>query len=152
YLGGGMLGDPRTVGARKDGWYAQRQVDATNAYQNVDKTMRFQPRAGVEYQPFSWFRNRLSVGADFSREEAFSFWAKNDQSWWDNAPQNTGQISDDREINDRFTLDYLGTITHSFTHSFRVDWSVGSQAQTLRSDGTNVTGQGLVNNDVRSVN
>jgi TonB-dependent starch-binding outer membrane protein SusC len=151
YLGGGMLGDPRTVGARKDGWYAQRQVEATNAYENVDKTMRFQPRASLEYQPFSWFRNKVTVGGDMQREEAYSFWAKNDQGWWDSAPQNSGQISDDREVNDRLTLDYLGTITHNLTNAFRVDWSVGSQVIAQRTDATKVTGQGLINNDVRSV-
>lgn len=152
YLGGGMLGDPRTIGARKDGWYAQRQTEATNSYENVDKTMRFQPRASVEYQPFTWFRNKVTVGGDMQREEAYEFWAKNDQGWWDNAPQNTGQIGDDREVNDRVTLDYIGTITHNLTNTFRVDWSIGSQAIAQRTDATRVTGQGLINNDVRSVN
>ena len=152
YLGGGMLGDPRTIGARKDGWYAQRQTEATGSYENSDKTMRFQPRAAVDYQPFTWFRNKLTVGADMQRQEAFQIWAKNDQGWWDNAPQNTGQVGDTRGVNDQFTLDYLGTITRNLPKEVRVDLSIGSQAVTRRSDATNVTGQGLVNNDVRSVN
>jgi TonB-dependent starch-binding outer membrane protein SusC len=152
YLGGGMLGDPRTIGARKDGWYAQRQTEATGSYENSDKTMRFQPRAGVEYQPFTWFRNKLTVGADMQRQEAFQLWAKNDQGWWDNAPQNTGQVGNLRGVEDRFTIDYLGTVTRNLPRELRLDLSVGTQALARRTDATNVTGQGLVNNDVRSVN
>ncbi|MGD8277913.1 MAG: TonB-dependent receptor plug domain-containing protein, partial [Gemmatimonadota bacterium] len=92
YLGGGLLGDPRTLGAAKDGWYApNRQVLAISAIENVDKTWRIQPRAAVTYTPWDWFSNRLQVGADMIRTEAYSFWAKNDDSWWDNAPRNTGQ-------------------------------------------------------------
>jgi TonB-linked SusC/RagA family outer membrane protein len=152
YLGGGMLGDPRTIGARKDGWYAQRQTEATAGYENSDKTTRFQPRGAVEYQPFSWFRNKFTVGADMQRQEAMFFWAKNDQGWWDNAPQNTGQVGDTRGVDDRFTIDYLGTLTKNLPKEMRVDLSIGSQAIARRTDATNVTGQGLVNNDVRSVN
>jgi hypothetical protein len=57
-----------------------------------------------------------------------------------------------RRVDDRYTLDYLGTVRHNLTQDVRVDWSVGSQALARRTDLTNVTGQGLVNNDVRSVN
>lgn len=151
YLGGGLLGDPRTIGARKNGWYAQRQTDQLATYENVDETTRFQPNGSVRYSPTAWWDNKLTVGADMSRTEAMSFWAKNDSSWWDSAPLNTGQVSEARQIEDRFTLDYLGTVRHSLTNDVRLDWSFGSQALVRRSDLTDVTGQGLVNNDVRSV-
>lgn len=153
YLGGGLLGDPRTIGAAKDGWYApNRQVLAISAIENVDKTWRIQPRAAITYSPWDWLTNRLQVGADMQRTEAYSFWAKNDDGWWDNAPRNTGQIGETRRAEDRITLDYLGTLTRSITDDLRLDLSVGSQAIAYRRDQTNVTGQGLVNNDVRSVN
>ncbi len=153
YLGGGLLGDPRTLGAAKDGWYApNRQVLAISAIENVNKTWRIQPRAAVTYTPWDWFTNRVQVGADMVRTEAFSFWAKNDQGWWDNGPQNNGQIGETRRIEDRITMDYLGTVTHNMTDDLRLDLSVGSQAIARRTDNTNVTGQGLVNNEVRSVN
>jgi TonB-dependent starch-binding outer membrane protein SusC len=152
YMGGGLLGDPRTVGARKDGWYSLRQTNAIASYENVDNTTRFQPRAQVRYSPKSWFNNRFTVGADMIRTEAFSFWAKNDSSWWQTPAQNTGQIGEARRAEDRFTFDYLGTVNHSFTDGIRVDWSFGGQALTRRTDLTDVTGRGLINNEVRSVN
>lgn len=151
YLGGGLLGDPRTIGARKDGWYSLRHTEAISAYENVDEMTRFTPRASLRYSPFSWFDNKVTVGGDMGRGESYSFWAKNDSSWWDNAPTNTGEIHEARRLDDRFTLDYLGTVRHNFTQDLRVDWSVGSQALIRRTDLTDVSGRGLINNDVRTV-
>lgn len=153
YLGGGLLGDPRTIGSARDGWYASnRQVLAISSIENKNDTWRIQPRFAVNFSPFDWLNNRLTVGADMQRTEALSFWAKNDDSWWDNAPQNDGQVGQARNAEDRVTLEYLGTVTRNLTDDVRVDLSVGSQALTYRRDATNVTGQGLVNNDVRSIN
>jgi TonB-linked SusC/RagA family outer membrane protein len=152
YLGGGLLGDPRTIGARKNGWYAQRQTNALQTYENIDRTTRFQPLATVRYAPMAWWDNKVTVGADMSRGRGNEFWAKNDSSWWDSAPLNTGQVGEARRIDDRYTMDYLGTVRHSFTPDVRVDWSVGAQALIRQTDLTTVTGLGLVNNDVRTVN
>ena len=160
YLGGGLLGDPRTVcgatcpvgGTRKDGWYAQRQSSELSTYENIDKTTRFQPTGTVRFSPYSWMDHKLTVGADMVREEAVSFWAKNDSSWWDDAPRNTGQVSQARQATDRYTVDYLGTAHRNITQDIRVDLSAGMQALARRFDETDASGQGLVNNDVRTVN
>ena len=153
YLGGAFLGDPRTVGASKDGWYApNRQALAISSIETVDKTTRFQPRAAVTFTPFDWFTNRLMVGADMNRSEEYQFWAKNDEGWWDNAPMNGGQISQDRDADDRYTFDYIGTITRNLLDDLRMDFSFGAQAIARRTDGVDATGRGLVNNQVRSIN
>ncbi|MCJ7628638.1 MAG: TonB-dependent receptor [Longimicrobiales bacterium] len=153
YLGGGLLGDPRTLGGAKDGWYApNRAAMAISSYENTNKTWRIQPRTSVKYSPFDWFTNTLTVGGDMQRSEAMSFWAKNDDGWWDAAPMNTGRVSQSRNAEDRFTMDYIGTFRGDITDDLRVDLSVGAQALTRRSDGTNAQGTGLVNNTVRSIN
>ncbi|MGW8267173.1 MAG: SusC/RagA family TonB-linked outer membrane protein [Longimicrobiales bacterium] len=152
YLGGGLLGDPRTIGGAKDGWYApNRQVLAISSIENSEKVMRIQPRASVTYSPFEWWSNRLTVGADMVRNEAIEFWAKNDEGWWDNAPQNDGQVEERRRAEDRITLEYQGTLTRNLTGDLRGDLSFGAQALTWRRDDTRAYGQGLINNDVRSV-
>jgi outer membrane receptor protein involved in Fe transport len=152
YLGGGLLGDPRTIGGAKDGWYApNRQVLAISSIENSDVTWRIQPRFSVNYAPRDWLNNRLTVGADMQRAEAISFWAKNDGPWWDTGPMNDGHIGQTRLAEDRITVDYLGTITRNLTEDVRLDLSVGSQVLTYRRDRTRATGQGLVNNDVRSI-
>ncbi|HSJ10531.1 MAG TPA: TonB-dependent receptor, partial [Longimicrobiales bacterium] len=153
YLGGAFLGDPRTLGGPKDGWYGNnRPAEVIALYENVDKTTRFNPRLSMSYSPMQWFTNRIMVGGDMTRTEAYQFWAKNDIGFWDAAPLNTGQIGEARRAEDRFTLEYLGNVTHSLNDDLRLDLAFGSQAQTRRSDLTNVTGQGLVTNETRSVN
>jgi TonB-dependent starch-binding outer membrane protein SusC len=152
YLGGALLGDPRTLGAAKDGWYGNnRQVTAIESIENVDKTARVQPRLAASYTPFTWFTNRLTFGADMRRVRAYAFWAKNDIGFFDSAPTNTGQIGETRLSEDRLTFDYLGNITRSLLPEVRVDVSFGAQALTRKQDETSAQGQGLVNNDVRTV-
>lgn len=153
YLAGGFLGDPRTVGSAKDGWYApNRQVLAISSFEHGEDVRRFQPRFSVSYSPFQWFTHRLMAGADMVHVERYSFFKKNSQGWWDSAPANTGQISIVRSVQDQYTLDYLGNVTRSLMPDLRVDLSFGAQVLTNRSDNANASGTGLVNNDVRSVN
>jgi hypothetical protein len=82
----------------------------------------------------------------------YAFWAKNDIGYFDSAPLNTGQIGETRLSEDRLTFDYLGNVTRSLLPSIRADLSFGAQALTRKQDETSATGQGLVNNDVRTVN
>jgi TonB-linked SusC/RagA family outer membrane protein len=152
YLGGGLLGDPRTLGTRKDGWYSLRHTGAIASYENIDNHTRFQPNATVRFMPYTWMSHKFTVGGDLGRGESMQFYAKNDSTWWDNAPTNTGEVGYARRIDDRYTLDYIGTFNRNLTQDIRVDFSVGSQALARRTDLTNVTGQGLANNDVRTVN
>jgi TonB-linked SusC/RagA family outer membrane protein len=153
YLGGGFLGDPRTVGGAKDGWFGNnRQVTAISSYENLDKNLRINPRISASYTPVDWFTNRFTFGGDITRTRAYSFWAKNDIGWFDDAPRNTGQIGEARESRDRFTLDYLGNITQMLPFlNVRTDLSFGMQALTNKFDRVDATGLGLVNNEVRTV-
>ena len=64
---------------------------------------------------------------------------------------NNGEIEVDRRSEDRLTMEYLGTVTQNVTDDLRFDLSVGAQALAYRWDETDAVGQGLVNNDVRSV-
>jgi TonB-linked SusC/RagA family outer membrane protein len=153
YLGGGLLGDPRTVGAAKDGWYApNRQALAISSNENKDKTLRVQPRFSVNYSPSSWFSNRLTFGGDLARIRAYSFWAKNDDTWFDTPQLNGGQISETRRAIDRLTLDYIGNFTRNLFPELRADVSFGTQVLTRKQDTVDASGTGLINNDVRTVN
>jgi TonB-dependent starch-binding outer membrane protein SusC len=151
FLGGGFLGDPRTLGGVNDGWYAQRQSLAIGSIENVDERTRFQPRGVVTFTPWQWFTHRMTVGADMLRTEAYDFWARNDNGWWDDAPRNTGEVGETRYLRDFYTFEYLGNVTRGLTDDLRVDFSFGGQAIMEREDETEVEGQGLVTNDVRDV-
>ncbi len=153
YLGGGLLGNPTTRGEARDGWYASnRQTLAISAIENVDRTVRIQPRVSVQFTPMQWFTHRLTAGADLTRTRAYSFWAKNDKGWWDDAPRNTGRIGEARQGSDRFTLDYIGNVTWNPLDNLRADFSAGTQVITRKQDLTFTEGTGLVTNDTRNVN
>jgi TonB-dependent starch-binding outer membrane protein SusC len=153
YLGGGLLGDPRTIGAAKDGWYGtNREVHAISSQENYDKTLRVRPRFSVNYQPAQWFTHRFTVGGDVTRTRAYDFWARNLEGWWDDAPRNTGRIGEARQSIDRITVDYLGNLTRSFGDALRGDFSFGSQIITRKLDTTDAQGTGLITNEVRTVN
>jgi TonB-linked SusC/RagA family outer membrane protein len=153
YIGGGFLGDPRTLGGPKDGWYGNnRQSEAISALETVDRSLRIQPRLQATFTPYPWLTNRLMVGGDLLRTRAFQLWPKNDIGWFDDALLNTGEINEARRSQDRVTIDYLGNVTRSLTEAVRADVSFGMQVLTNKTDLTDASGQGLVNNDVRTVN
>jgi TonB-dependent SusC/RagA subfamily outer membrane receptor len=153
YIGGAFLGDPRTLGGPKDGWYGNnRQSEAISALETVDRSLRIQPRLQTSFVPYTWFTNRLTVGGDLLRTRAWQLWPKNDIGWFDDALLNTGEINEARRSQDRITVDYLGNVTRTLTDALRADVSFGMQVLTEKTDLTDVSGQGLINNDVRTVN
>ena len=153
YLGGGMLGNPRTVGMAQDGWYgSNRTTEAISALETVDASMRYQPRLAVNYTPWTWFTNRFTLGADMTRTEAYQFWPKNQTQWFDTNELNSGQIGEARENRDQFTIDYLGNINMQATQDLRMDVSFGTQIIATNTSLTNATGIGLVSNVVRNIN
>ncbi len=153
YLGGGLLGNPLTVGFTvNDGWFAGgRQVEAISRIETVDTSLRVQPRITAAYTPAPWFTNRLTLGADLTRTEARSFFPRNDRHWYPDEERNSGRITQLRENRNQLSLDYLGTLSWSPTPWVTVDQSVGAQIQTLTTDLTSATGIGLSSNRVRAV-
>lgn len=153
YLGGGLLGNPRTVGTANDGWYAtNRQVEAISNIKNTTMTVRVTPVFTINYTPRPWFRHRINAGVDMTRSEAESFWPKNSIGWYGTATLNSGQISHARRNRDEISIDYLGSIRGTFLTDLVADLAVGAQAIARRNDLTNATGQGLTTNSANSIN
>ncbi len=153
YLGGALLGSPRSVGLANDGWYAtNRQTDAISHLENRNMVFRVTPVFTINYTPRPWFRNRLNAGVDMTRAEATSFYPKNDIGWYGTATLNSGQISQARENRDEVSIDYLGSVRWSFLTDMVADLAFGGQAIARRTDRTNATGQGLTTNSANSIN
>lgn len=152
YLGGALLGSPRTVGTTQDGWFANnRQLEAISAIENGNMTVRTTPVFTINYTPRAWFRHRLNAGVDMTRSEAKSFFPKNDKGWYGTATLNSGQISQARRNRDEITVDYLGSVRGSMGDVI-ADLALGAQFVSRRSDLTNATGQGLTTNTANSIN
>jgi TonB-linked SusC/RagA family outer membrane protein len=153
YLGGGLLGNPTTVGTANDGWYAaNRQKPALSSLMTEDNTLRVLPRLAVSYTPANWFTHRLSVGADLTRTQAYNMYPKNIFGWYGTANLNSGQVGQARESANRITLDYLANVTRHLSDDISADVSLGAQVITTSTDLTNATGIGLITNAARSVN
>ncbi len=77
------------------------------------RTIRTTPTLQVQYVPFPWFNNRLTVGADLSSTHGVTFFPPNDQGWY-SGQQATGYIEDAQEPINVYTIDYLGNIHTTF--------------------------------------
>lgn len=153
YLGGALLGSPRSVGLANDGWYAtNRQVEAISNLQNSNMVMRITPVFTINYTPKPWFRNRLNAGVDMTRAEATRFYPKNTIGWYGTSTLNSGQIDQGRQNRDEVSIDYLGSVRWTFLSDLVADLAFGGQAISRRTDYTGATGQGLTTNAANSIN
>jgi TonB-linked SusC/RagA family outer membrane protein len=156
YLGGGLLGTPLTrhdLGAAvsNDGWFGfARDVAAIQAIDNQQQTHRTIANATAVWTPRSWFTNRLTVGADWLRDEAHRFFPKNALGSYQGL-SNTGDISENRQGTERYTLDYLGDITVGAGNKLTQHFSAGFQMLDLRDENIFATGQGLTVNSNNTV-
>jgi TonB-dependent starch-binding outer membrane protein SusC len=154
YLGGGMLGSPLTVGnGIQDGWFgARRQLEAISSIETSDMAIRVTPSIAVNYNPIPWFSNRLNIGVDMTRTEAYQFYPLNAFAWYGNPEYDGGWIGQARQNRDEITLDYLGSVRRPIGDSFTADLAFGGQAIATRSDFTEATGIGLTTNAARAIN
>jgi TonB-linked SusC/RagA family outer membrane protein len=154
YLGGGLLGNPLTVGnGIQDGWFgARRQLEAISSIETSDMSVRIRPSIAVNYNPIPWFSNRLNVGVDMTRTEAFQFYPLNSFAWYGSPTLDGGWVSQARQNRDEITVDYLGSVRRPIGESFTADLAFGGQAIATRSDLTSATGIGLTTNAARAVN
>ena len=154
FIGGSMLGNPNTVGrTTQDGWFGgNRQTQAITSIENTNMVIRATPSLAVNFNPTTWFSNRLQVGVDMTRSEASSFFPKNDIGWYGTANLNSGQISQRRQNRDEITIDYLGSIQRPIGDNWLADFAFGGQAIATRSDLSGAQGIGLTTNAARSIN
>ncbi len=152
YLGGGLLGSPLTRRddgrPGQDGWFGfARQVDAIAAIQNELTTRRNILSATGTYLPATWFKNRLTVGADLLGDESTRFFPKNDIGQY-SGPLNTGSNTQVRFNAQRYTIDYVGELSRRFLQddALALNLSLGSQVIVSRADSLAASGVGFTTN------
>ncbi len=150
----GFLGSPRTVGTVADGLYSGAGVGGIQGraqIENYDDAFRFQPRVAVNWAPAQRLTNKFTMGADLTRTSAWSFFPKNDGSWYASDASNSGTIDEARRSANRWTIDYLGNLTVDLSQDLRTDISWGLQTIVTKTDQVRAHGEGLVANAARSV-
>ena len=102
-------------------------VIGLQSVQNELTTVRFTPSTQLHYSPFSWFTNRLTLGADISSTHAVTFFPKNSSNWY-GGDQANGYVEDVQNPINIYTVDYLGNIHTALRGgSIASDFSFGSQ-------------------------
>lgn len=155
YLGGGLLGSPLT---RRDdgvesnnGWFGfARDVSAIALIENQQQTHRTISTVTANFIPAPWFTNRLTVGADWLRDEVRRFLPKNTRGSYQGI-SNTGDISESRDGTERYTFDYLGNLKFNTGKSLVHNFSAGFQVIDFRNENVFATGQGLTVNSTNLI-
>ena len=104
--------------------------------------------ATLNYQPISWFHNRLTTGMDWNSGLATLF-----------APPDTPVLTGDTlgltaqrvPRNILYTLDYTGSIDHAFGSNFTTNTAFGSQVVANRAEALTASGVGLGTPDIKLV-
>jgi TonB-dependent starch-binding outer membrane protein SusC len=150
FLGGALLGSPLT---RRDdgvpsnnGWFGfNRSVDAISAIKNELVTRRSLLNVTGTYLPRTWFKNRVTVGADIVGDEATRYFPKNSGGNYAGL-LNTGNNVQTRRNVQRYTVDYLADLTRTMGEAWQLNLSLGAQIIATRFDSISATGQGFTSN------
>ena len=127
-----------------EGWFTVTPA-TSNQYDNETTSNRITMAGTANYQPFKWFRNRLTAGLDWTNSEATIF-----------APPNTPDLTGDNlgltaqriPRSTVYTLDYMGSAEHAFGANFLSTTSFGSQVIANRYEILSANGRGLGSPDV----
>jgi len=136
-------------------WQAQYRglgPNIANQYDNEVQTERYILGSSLNFQPFSWFQNRLNAGVDVNDQRSMVFysidttgrqpWGAIDANGW------IGYILPNTHL---WTVDYAGTATTSLPQDLTSSFSVGAQYSNLQLDSWQTTGQTLVANQLNLV-
>ncbi len=149
YLGGGLLGSPLTRtddASGNNGWFgSQRDVAAIRAIENQQQTHRTIASATASYVPVPWWTSRMIAGLDWLRDETRRFLPKNARGSYQGL-SNTGDISERRQGEERYTLDFVSSVRRNTGPDVTHNVSVGFQILSRRAENIFATGQGLTVN------
>jgi TonB-linked SusC/RagA family outer membrane protein len=123
-----------------------------NQYDNEVATERYILGTSLNFQPFSWFQNRLNAGVDVNDQRSMVFysidttgrqpWGATDANGW------IGYILPNTHL---WTVDYAGTATNNLPRQLTSAFSVGVQYSNSQLDSWQATGQTLVANQLNLV-
>ncbi|MDQ3949042.1 MAG: TonB-dependent receptor, partial [Gemmatimonadota bacterium] len=132
-------------GQTQQGWFTVTP-EQSNEYDNQTRSSRVTLGTTVNYTPIRWFRNRLTVGLDWTTGLATLF-----------APPNRPVLTGDTlgltaqrvPRNTLYTLDYSGSVERPvFGQNLISTTSFGSQVVASREESIVATGRGLGSPDV----
>lgn len=150
-----ILGSPLTVregehdGVEGGLLFAQSTLESLSSIVSRSSALRSNPSVQVHYSPTSWFTNRATLGADLIQGRGFQMFPRNDHNWYPSRLSiGNGDVSTTEQDDRRYTVDYLGNLSHSFGEDgrFGSNLSFGSQFIHRQNRSLSGSGGGLVTN------
>jgi outer membrane receptor protein involved in Fe transport len=120
-----------------------------NSYSNQVRNDRTIFATTINYQPFSWFQNRLNAGIDINNQTSQLFYGidTTGKAPW-GATLANGQIAYLLPDNQEYTFDYAGTISNALPRNLTSAFSGGLQYIAQQYNSYTATGTGLVANQL----
>lgn len=147
----GFPGRVSLLGPGNEGW---RTISpgAANLYRNFTNTDRLTLGGTLNYTPFTWFRNRMTLGLDNTTSQAQLLFLPNEISAAQDADAAAGANLRRTPTAQLITLNYNGDIVWQATPSLATTTSFGSQVVGDRRERLDASGIGLGAPDVTLVN
>jgi len=146
-----LRGTPGLEGPFAVGWRGLSPAEV-NMYDNRTAAERFVLGLTTNFQPWSWFKNRLTIGLDMNTRYATLFYPIDTTGKAPYGATNaTGFIGQYRPETHNWTLDYAGTFTKEIGKELTSDLSAGMQVNAYRFHSVQANGEGLLSDNVRLV-
>jgi TonB-dependent starch-binding outer membrane protein SusC len=136
---------PPSTDTARYGWATINPVNA-NKYNNQTESDRVMLSTSANYNPLSWFRNRLTAGVDFFSPLAEVLSLPNDPD----TP--TGLNAQRAQRTWNYTMDYAGSLVFDVRPSLNSITSFGTQVISQKTSTLGATGTGLPTSEVTTIN
>ena len=135
-----------------DRGYRNLTPQASNRYRNLTGTEKLTLGATVNYTPFTWFRNRATVGVDNTTSQAQLLFLPGEVGAGTDPDAASGANLRRTPTARLLTLNYNGDLVFNPTPTVTSTTSFGSQVISDQRDRIDATGIGLGGEDVQLVN
>lgn len=121
--------------------FAINSPATANQYDNVTRSERTILGGTANYRPWSWFRNRFTVGMDANNALAVVDYPPGTNFSAGTYPG--GLLANANPVRHLYTFDYAGTISTALPHDLTSEFSVGAQGNKSVFRRTEAVGTGL---------
>lgn len=123
-----------------------------NEWDVQTRTERYTLGTTINYNPTSWFQNRLVLGLDQTNRRETDYTEPGSlTASVSSAPRSIGYIASWTPTIHNWTVDYSGTVTTDINESYNSAFSAGMQLNASKSEAFRAIGEGLISGNLNLV-
>ncbi len=150
WLRNSWRGKPGHTAPFASGWL-NMGPDQMRIYDDVTDGERFIMGSTINYRPFSWFTNRLTLGMDAGDRKITLFYPIGSDQHGYGQTLAGGYISNLDRVQRDYTVNYSGTISNDLSEDLSSAFSFGMQYRRENYRSVQTVGEGLVSDVVRNI-